>query len=79
MQTASFSRGSSPTPSPSSPLRPNQISDVGVRKFTVPWNRSTISQRSTITGGRPSAPEYPTLYQVSDQREEVNPFTDPRF
>jgi len=66
MQTASFSRGSSPTPTPpSSPLCPNQMDNIGVRKFTVPWNCSTISQQSTITGGRPSAPAYPTLYQVS--------------
>jgi len=79
MQTASFSRGSSPIPTPPSPLRPNQRDDVGLRRFTVKWCRETISQRSTITGGRPSAPAYPTLYQVPDQREEVNPFTDSWF
>ena len=67
VEKASFSRGSTPTSSPNPPLRPNEKDDVGLRHFTVGWNASSISQRDTITGGRPSRP-YPTLYQVREDK-----------
>jgi len=70
IEKASFSRGSTPTASPNPPLRPNKKDDVSVRHFTIQWNSSSISQRDTITGGRPSRP-YPTLYQVREDKRIV--------
>ena len=74
-ERASFSRGSTPVPSPNPPLRPNERDDVGLRpnerddvglrRFTIDWCSSSISQRDTITGGRPDRTSYPTLYQVT--------------
>ena len=64
-ERASFSRGSTPVPSPNPPLRPNERDDVGLRRFTIDWCSSSISQRDTITGGRPDHTSYPTLYQVT--------------
>ena len=65
IERASFSRGSTPIPSPNPPLRPNERDDVGLRRFTIDWCSSSISQRDTITGGRPDHTSYPTLYQVT--------------
>ena len=65
IERASFSRGSTPVPSPNPPLRPNERDDVGLRRFTIDWCSSSISQRDTITGGRPDRTSYPTLYQVT--------------
>ena len=62
---ASFSRGSTPVPSPNPPLRPNERNDVGLHRFTIDWCSSSISQWDTITGGRPDRTSYPTLYQVT--------------
>ena len=62
---ATFSRGSTPVPSPNPPLLPNEHDDVGLRLFMIPWYSSTISQQDTITGGRPGHAVYPTLYQVT--------------
>ena len=63
-ECASFSRGSTPVPSPNPPLRPNERDNVGLCHFTIDWCSSSISQRDTITGGRPDRTSYPTLYQV---------------
>ena len=64
IERASFSRGSTPVPSPNPPLLPNEHDDVGLRRFTIDWCSSSISQRDTITGGCPDRASYPTLYQV---------------
>ena len=64
IERASFLRGSTPVPSPNPPLFPNERDDVGLRRFTIDWCSSSISQRDTITGGRPDRTVYPTLYQV---------------
>ena len=64
-ERASFSRGSTPVPSPNPPLRPNERDNVGLHRFMIDWCSSTISQRDTITGGRPDHNSYPTLYQVT--------------
>ena len=65
IERASFSRGSTPVPSPNSPLLPNEHDNVGLCRFTIDWCSLSISQRDTITGGRPDRMVYPTLYQVT--------------
>ena len=69
IEHASFSRGSTPVPSPNPPFLPNERDDVGLRRFMIDWCSSSISQRDTITGGRPDRTTYLTLYQV------MHPFT----
>ena len=61
IEHASFSRGSTPVPSPNPPLLPNERDDVGLCRFTIDWCSSSISQRDTITGGRPDCTTYQTL------------------
>ena len=61
---ASFLRGSTPVPSPNPPLRPNERDNIGLRRFTIDWCSSSISQQDTVTGGHPDRATYPTLYQV---------------
>ena len=62
---ATFSRGSTPVPSPNPPLLPNECDDVDLHHFMINWCSSSISQRDTITGGRPDRTVYLTLYQVT--------------
>ena len=64
-ERATFSRGSTPVPSPNPPLLLNEPDNVGLCHFTIPWCSSTISQWDTITGGCPGHVVYPTLYQVT--------------